>query len=300
MHPRNRHTGRYDFEALIQSSPALSRFVSQNSYGDLSIDFADPNAVKALNAALLSNFYGIVDWKIPAGYLCPPVPGRADYIHNIADLLSGDSRHDGKIPRGESIRVLDIGVGANCIYPIIGNREYGWSFVGSDIDPVALASAKEIVGANPELKKAITFRLQKSPVSIFTNLLEGTETFDVSICNPPFHASAEEARAGSRRKWNNLGLAKNTKPDPRLNFGGNELELWCPGGEVAFVKRMLEESVKIPTRIKWFTSLVSREEHLEPLYRSLEKAGVADYKMIELFQGQKKSRIVAWTFSDEA
>lgn len=141
MHPRNKHSGRYDFEKLTKASPELARFVSLSPRGESTIDFSDPEAVKALNSALLKHFYGVTKWDIPAGYLCPPIPGRADYMHSIADLLA--SRNGGVIPRGPSVRVLDIGVGANCIYPIIGHYEYGWEFVGSDVDPVAIASAKE-------------------------------------------------------------------------------------------------------------------------------------------------------------
>jgi 23S rRNA (adenine1618-N6)-methyltransferase len=294
VHPRNRHKGRYDFGQLTKSCPDLTRYVLKNPHGDFSIDFADPLAVKTLNRALLQHFYGVSDWDVPDGYLCPPVPGRADYIHTVADLLTASN--DGVVPRGEMVHVLDVGVGANCIYPIIGHREYRWKFLGSDIDPVALASVKRIVDSNPELERSISFRLQKSRTSIFEKLLLENEQFDVTICNPPFHASLEEAQAGSRRKWNNLGLAKNTKEKPVLNFGGNDLELWCEGGEAAFVQRMIEESAMIPTRAFWFTSLMSKETNLPGIYHALKKARALDIKTINLAQGQKISRIVAWTF----
>lgn len=88
LHPRNRHRSRYDFPALIASCPALAPFVKPNAWGDVSVDFADPAAVKMLNRALLQHFYGIEHWDIPADYLCPPIPGRADYLHHLADLLA--------------------------------------------------------------------------------------------------------------------------------------------------------------------------------------------------------------------
>ena len=118
LHPRNRHQGRYDSPALIKASPELGDFVITNPYGKPSIDFANPAAVKVFNRALLAQYYGIRHWDIPDGYLCPPIPGRADYLHNLADLLASDN--DGQIPHGEKVRALDIGVGANCIYPLIG------------------------------------------------------------------------------------------------------------------------------------------------------------------------------------
>ncbi|RZL08485.1 MAG: DUF890 domain-containing protein, partial [Hymenobacter sp.] len=158
LHPRNPHRERYDFAQLTQASPPLAGFVSVNKFGDASIDFANPEAVKALNQALLKQFYGIAHWDIPAGYLCPPIPGRADYVHYVADLLAGSN--GGVLPPGKRISVLDIGVGANCIYPIIGHQAYGWRFVGSETDPVALRAARNIVAANLALQGSIDCRPQ--------------------------------------------------------------------------------------------------------------------------------------------
>src|SRR3569832_1952774 len=90
FHPRNKHQGRYDFNVLVACNPELQAFLKQNAYQGEPIDFFDPRAVKALNEALLISFYGVSNWNIPADYLCPPVPGRADYIHHIADLLATD------------------------------------------------------------------------------------------------------------------------------------------------------------------------------------------------------------------
>lgn len=158
LHPRNKHRERYNFNQLISSSPDLAQHVKPNRYGDESIDFSDPKAVLALNKALLKHYYGIISWDIPDGYLCPPIPGRADYIHHIAELLA--QHNFGKIPTGKNIKCLDIGVGANCVYPIIGNHEYGWSFIGSDIDAVSLDSAQKIVDSNPTLSNNVELRYQ--------------------------------------------------------------------------------------------------------------------------------------------
>ena len=97
LHPRNRHQGRYDFARLVAVDSALAGFVTCNDYGESSIDFADPAAVKALNRALLKNDYGIHEWNIPEQQLCPPVPGRADYLHYLADLLT--STNKGVLPK---------------------------------------------------------------------------------------------------------------------------------------------------------------------------------------------------------
>jgi len=292
LHPRNLHRSRYDFPKLIESYPPLGAFVFVNPYGDQSVDFSNPEAVKTLNAALLKYFYGIAHWDIPANYLCPPIPGRADYIHYLADLLAGINGN--VIPRGNSVKVLDIGVGANCIYPIIGHQSYGWQFVGSDIDKKAIASATNIAAINPDLKNQLSFRLQHHPTNLFKGIVKPGELFDLTLCNPPFHSSAEEARMGSQRKVRNLGKQKGK--DTLLNFGGQHAELWCAGGEAEFIRKMIAESVQISSQCCWFTSLVSKSSNLPMVYYALEKAGVATVKTIDMAQGQKQSRFVAWTF----
>jgi 23S rRNA (adenine1618-N6)-methyltransferase len=113
LHPRNKHRERYDFQALVTTCPELGKYVKLNVYEDESIDFANPKAVKWLNKALLKHYYNMEYWDIPTGYLCPPIPGRADYIHHIADLLAGSN--NGKIPTGSRIKCMDIGVGASCV-----------------------------------------------------------------------------------------------------------------------------------------------------------------------------------------
>ncbi len=287
LHPRNRFRTRYDFPQLIAGSPALAAFVKPNAYGDDSIDYANPQAVKMLNQALLKAAYGLEHWDIPPGYLCPPIPGRSDYLHHLADLIS--------LRRGPAVRVLDIGTGANCIYPLIGASEYGWSFVGAEIDLAALRWAKKIIAANPRVAGLIECRLQQSATECFQGIIQPRERFALTLCNPPFHASAAAAAAGTQRKLRNLG----EKPSV-LNFGGRAGELWCEGGELAFIRRMIAQSVAFADRCEWFTTLVSKSEHLPRLQTSLRQVQAADVRIIDMAQGQKKSRILAWTFRQHA
>lgn len=292
LHPRNRHQGRYNFQQLIGGCPELSPFVQLNAYQDESIDFSDPAAVKMLNTALLKHYYDLTYWDIPDNYLCPPIPGRADYIHHIAQLLANNNY--GKVPTGKNIVCLDIGVGANCIYPIIGHKEYGWSFIGSDIDPVAIASANKIIGSNPALKGVVECRWQPSSKNTFQGIIQAGERIDLSICNPPFHASLAEAQAATLRKVSNLQQEKVTTPI--LNFGGQSGELWCFGGEEKFVRDMINQSKLFSTSCFWFSTLISKKTTLPNIHIALEKAAATDVKTIPMGQGHKTSRIVAWTF----
>lgn len=305
LHPRNPHRFRYDFDALITVCPELQLFVSVNEHqigssdseqAKQTIDFSNPEAVKALNKALLISNYDIQNWDIPAGYLCPPIPGRADYIHYIADLLATNNNEN--IPEGETVVGLDIGIGANCIYPIIGNSAYGWSFVGTDIDEKTLQNCKKIITNNPKLIDVISLQSQIEPRFIFKNIILPEDRFAFTICNPPFHASPEEAAKSALRKVNTLENKKFEKPV--LNFGGQNAELWCKGGELGFITQMIYESAKYPMQCFWFTTLVSKKDNLKSIYKILNKVGAVEIKTIDMAQGQKISRIVAWTFLSEA
>lgn len=294
FHPRNRHQGHYDLTRLKAESSSFSPFVIKNKYGNESIDFADPKAVLELNRALLKNYYGVLSWEIPKNSLCPPIPGRADYVHVLADLLTVQ----GEIPRGKKVRILDIGVGASCIYPIIGFHEYGWSFVGTDINPISIQSATKMLKANPSMDAAVELRLQTSAEYIFEGMMGEGEHFHATICNPPFHASMEDAQAGTRRKLNNLAKGTKTKPGRLIsNFGGEGAELWCEGGEFAFIRRMVQESVRFSMQCDWFSTLVSKEDHLPKIEALLKNEKVREHRILDMSQGQKKSRVIAWRFS---
>jgi len=293
LHPRNRFRAGYDFAALVQVSPALGPLVRVNEHGGTSIDFADAGAVKALNQALLRQAYELQTWDLPPGRLCPPVPGRADYVHHLADLLSGGD--EAMIPRGKGVRVLDIGTGASAIYPLIGACEYGWQFVGTDIDASALRWARQLVEANAAVSGLIQFRQQANPAECFEGVIRGGESFAASLCNPPFHASAEEAAAGTGRKLR--GLGKGGAVEAR-NFGGQANELWCEGGELGFIRRMIAQSEQVAGRCRWFTTLVSQSAHLPALRSALKQVPVTEVRVIEMAQGQKKSRVLAWTYQD--
>lgn len=302
LHPRNIHQGRYDLAALCKACPELKAFLIQNPQGDDSIDFSDGRAVLSLNKALLAHHYKITHWQIPEGYLCPPIPGRADYIHCAADLLT--SSDGAEVPTGKQVKVLDIGVGANCIYPIIGSQSYGWKFVGSDIDPLALKVAELIVQSNPRLGKLVTLRQQTDASAVFRGIIRADEYFDLTLCNPPFHASAAEAGEANQRKRNRLGgNAASDRGSYRgdntagmLNFGGQSHELWCAGGELGFVSRMVTESLEFSRQVYCFTSLVSKKENVSPLKKLLSRLGATRVDVVETSAGQKISRLLAWSF----
>lgn len=296
LHPRNKNKVRYDLSALTIAVRELREHVIPNKQGDKSINFANPTAVKLLNSALLKHYYGIENWVFPDENLCPPIPGRADYIHHIADLLSGSNF--GRIPQGPKVTCLDVGTGASCIYPILGVTEYNWKFIGSEINEDSIAAAQHIIASNSTLKDQITIRLQKNPTHIFKDVLTKDTKIDLSICNPPFHASMEEAQKGTRRKVKNLTGSK--EQEPELNFAGNSQELVCDGGEAQFIQTMIKESKVYAKNCFWFSTLVSKQSNVKRVCKSLESIKARQVKTIPMGTGNKSSRIVAWTFLSNA
>ncbi|CAL5060693.1 unnamed protein product [Urochloa decumbens] len=303
IHPRNRYAAAPpDFAALAELYPSFRPFVSVSDRGRASVDFTDFSATRELTRVLLLHDHG-VNWWIPDGQLCPTVPNRSNYIHWIEDLLSSNlippiSSSSGKV------RGFDIGTGANCIYPLLGASLLGWSFVGSDVTDVALEWAKKNVESNPHLAELIEIRNanaapfpSESEAIVRENILEPvedaamqkphvlvdvvkeSESFDFCMCNPPFFESIEEA-----------GL------NPKTSCGGTAEEMVCHGGELAFVTRIIEDSVSLKNSFRWFTSMVGRKANLKLLMTKAREAGASVVKTTEFVQGQTARWGLAWSF----
>ena len=307
LHRRNLHNRAYVYASLVSSYSALKAFVRINEHGNESIDFSDPAAVKALNCALLKHHYSIENWDIPAGFLCPPIPGRVDYIHYVADLLGVDELQETGSSSLAAVRMLDIGAGANGIYSLLASRVYGWHCTASDIDPSSLENFAAILSKNPDLEARIQLRLQSDNSYIFNGIIQPGESYDVSVCNPPFHASLEDALKVSLKKLDNLASNRKGKSKEQsaggtkgggstLNFGGQKAELWCNGGEIRFLRKMIKESKGFGQQCRWFTTLVSKSENLKPCHKLLRKVGASEIKEIKMKQGHKITRVLAWTF----
>jgi len=279
LHPKNRFNQGYDLDLLVKQNPKLKEFVITNTYDSVTIDFSNPIAVKELNKALLFSYDTISVWDFPNENLCPPIPGRLDYIHHLKNLLSDE----------KEIIILDIGTGATCIYPLLGVAEYNWKFVATDIDLDSLDTAQDIIDDN-NFTDQIELRQQFNEAHILKDILEDVDSFSATMCNPPFYKSAEEAQGANKRKSRNLGN------NAVRNFSGNNNELWYVGGEKAFLHTYLYESSLQPQKSKWFTSLVSKKDNIESLQSSSKKLGVKEFKVIPMQQGNKVTRIACWRF----
>lgn len=279
LHQKNNFKNGYNFKELIIKNPALKEFIVKNEFGTVTIDFSNLEAVRELNKSLICSLDKISNWNFPKENLCPPIPGRLDYIHYLADLLSLKG----------AAKILDIGTGATCIYPLLGVSAYDWNFVATDIDLDSLDTAQDIIDDN-KLTEKIELRQQLKEENILKGIIVDGDSFTAVMCNPPFYKSAEEAQGANGRKSKNLGN------NAVRNFAGNNNELWYIGGEKAFLHNYLYESSLYKTSSKWFTSLVSKKENVKSLEKSSKKLGATEFKVIPMHQGNKVTRIVAWRF----
>jgi len=290
-HERNRMAGRYELNELCKVHDELSKHIKEGPKGP-TVDFSNSNAVKALNTALIKYHYSLAYWEIPDNYLCPAVPGRLDYVQAVADLMSEENK--AKVPKGDRIIGLDVGTGSSCIYAILAHKEFGWQMIGSDIDPVAVKSAKTIVRKNKYLDTGIQILLQPNSDNFFKDIVDRDEHYDFSMCNPPFFKTMEEAEAANIRKTRNLTKSKKSKIN--RNYGGQHDELVYPGGEKKFIQSMIKQSRSFSNNVLWFTCLVSSKSHMQSIYDILQGVGVEFHKTKEITHGNKSSRVICWTF----
>lgn len=290
MHPNNPHRNGYDIQALIIINPELEKHTFTNKFDTITIDFSNNNAVFELNKSLLFHHHKLEYFAIPENYLCPAIPGRTDYLYYLKDLME-----DFDLKNTAQVKGLDIGTGANCIYPILGASLFKWQMAGSDIDAISVESASKIANSNAWLKQYIEIRHQKTNANIFEGIIQKNDIFDFTMCNPPFYSSEEEANKIAFQKLKNINPDK-TIAVLKRNFSGQSNELWCNGGEALFIKRMIKQSVSFKTQVGFFTTLVSRKEHLNTFYKQLYKLK-ASHKTIKMSQGNKISHILMWHFA---
>lgn len=83
-----------------------------------------------------------------------------------------------------------------------------------------------------ELHSRVEKNYDGSPILL--GVVKDEEKFDFCMCNPPFFETMEEA-----------GL------NPKTACGGTPEEMVCPGGEKAFIMRIIEDSVQLKQSFRY-------------------------------------------------
>ncbi|KAK4688642.1 U6 snRNA m6A methyltransferase, partial [Tremellales sp. Uapishka_1] len=281
MHPLNPYLdNRPDFARLASRYPSFAPFLKTSSKGYASIDFQDAKALRKLTRCLLKEDFGLdVDLRIDR--LCPTLANRLDYLLHLLDLEPFLHSESGPL------RVIDIGTGASVIYPLLlRHLRPSSQAIATELDDVSYRHALTVLETNAIPATSIEVRLATAAGKIIFPLFDDPMykcTF--TLCNPPFFSSMEEMAAGQDIKLD----AAHAAPTAATN------ELITPGGEVAFVRRMIEESMQVQQRCLWYTSLLGRYASLEPLVEEIRRRKINNYFVKSIQQARTTRWIIAWS-----
>ncbi|KAH6696214.1 DUF890 domain-containing protein [Verticillium dahliae] len=271
---RDLYLSELDFRQLGREDPEFGLLLRSGN-----LNFNNPAAVMQLTKTLLKIDYGL-KIELPHDRLCPPVPVRHNYILWLKELIDGSSYAE----RGRKVTGLDIGTGASCIYPLLACQQRNWSFIATDVDPKSLSFAKKNIELNHVQHRIQVISRQSSDPLIPAH----PATVDFTMTNPPFYESDADLLASAKQK---------SRP-PLSACTGAAVEMVTPGGEVAFVTRILEESLTLRDAIQWYTSMLGKQTSLETIVEKLREYGINNYAVTEFVQGNKTRRwAVAWSFA---
>ncbi|KAL8643146.1 MAG: hypothetical protein Q9226_008425, partial [Calogaya cf. arnoldii] len=317
MHPAPRtvYDQDVDFSVLALQDPDFKTHLKSNGQ----LDFSDPAAVKQLTISLLKRDFGI-RIELPDDRLCPPLPNRFNYILWIQDLLDTTSTsYDDRYYPAREVVGLDMFVSpspqfdtdtilvnaqyafepdnnslseaqervAYTLYSDVHNERNGDSpLQTTDIDDKNLSYARQNILAN-NLKSRIRPFLTKPNDPLIPLDALCLENITFTICNPPFYSSSADL----------LSSALSKSRPPHSTCTGSPIEMVTPGGEIAFVTRMITESQRLRERCQWYTTMLGKYSSLDVVIEELKKTGVGNWAVKEFVQGGKTRRWgVGWSW----
>ncbi|KAH3911880.1 hypothetical protein HBI56_137980 [Parastagonospora nodorum] len=277
-----------DFKALTKKD-ADFKLVWQKCLGKL--DFQDPATVKALSKAILKADFGL-QLEVPDDRLCPPIPNRWNYvtwIHGLIDSTSPDFSY-GYDPE-RKITGLDIGTGASAIYAMLSLKSRpDWRMCATDIDKKSFESAARNLALNNLMTRTTLLQTTElNPLIPLAGL--GVQTLDFTMCNPPFFTNLDDMSASLK------GEGKSWKPNAVCT--GAEVEMVCPDGDLGFVTKIVNESLVLREKVRWYTSMLGKLTSAKAIITLLKKNDVTNWAVGVIDTGSSTKRwIVAWSFGD--
>ncbi|KAF3048379.1 hypothetical protein E8E12_011745 [Didymella heteroderae] len=279
-----------DFKALAKADPDFKQ-TWQTCSGKL--NFQDPTTLQALSKAILRVDFGL-ELSLPDDRLCPPIPNRWNYVSWIQGLLDSTSPdYTNKYEPDKEVIGLDIGTGASGIYAMLCMRSRPrWTICATDIDKASFESAAANFAKNNLLSRTKLLQTTSEMPLIPLEAL-GTQRLDVTLCNPPFFTDPTEMEKSLS------GEGKATGPNAICTGSNNEMV--CPGGDLAFVTRIVEESLALRGKVTWYSSMLGKFSSAKAIVELLKSYSITNWAVGVLEPGIKtgtKRWIVAWSFDD--
>lgn len=274
---------------MSERDPEFERFLKSHGTG-LDLDFQDAQITKAVTKSMLKADWGL-EIDLPDDRLCPPVPNRWNYVAWIQSLLDSTSPdYAGRYDPERKAVGLDIGTGASAIYALLSLRSRpNWTMCVTDVDKKNFDSAARNLALNNLLTRTKMYQPIETDPLIPIHAL-AVDKLDFIICNPPFFSSKKDMHASLR------GDGKLKKPKAACT--GAEVEMVCPGGELGFVGRMIEESLQLREKVVWYSAMLGSLRSAQLVIDSLKENGISNWATATVKPGKTARWLVAWSFGD--
>ena len=269
-----------DFLTLIKEFPELKKYIlkqNEDNEGEFQFDWSNNELSLLMDKSILNYYFDIKYYDIPNGFLIPPIPSRINYINLINSIIT-------KLIKDIDIKNIigiDIGTGANIIYPILGYSIYKWKFICTEINKEAYNNAKLILQKN-NLENNINIIKQNNKDNIFISILNRENKYIFSMCNPPYYNYENEIKLEDKKR------------DNEYNFD----EIYYKNGEFGFFQRYFEESICYKNNVFLYTILIGKKINAENIYDKLSSYNdiIKIYNMQKILTGNNVRYIIYWSF----
>ncbi|KAI6181839.1 U6 small nuclear RNA (adenine-(43)-N(6))-methyltransferase [Aphelenchoides besseyi] len=281
-----------DFKLLARKYADFRRHCSLTTSGKIFANFKSDKFVRELAIALLRENFDL-DVRLPLGTLAPRIPQRYNYIRLIDQLVESNNLNR------TNVVGLDIGTGASCIYPLLGARECGWQFYATELNSVSAEQAKENVERNSLVDRVSVLKVDG--IHFFKDVFDCIQELTFCVCNPPFYHDNEleqKFRQSSSGECQNLCDNEATN-SPHSQTFAKDHELAIEGGEVQFVRKIIDESCEYGNRIRFCSSMLGKKSSIRPLKSHLLASGITNCAVHILAQGRTHRWVLVWSFDNE-
>ncbi|KAF8875167.1 hypothetical protein BD779DRAFT_1613461 [Infundibulicybe gibba] len=268
MHPRNPYHIPPDFGSLADSYPPLKPFVVLDAGGRPAIDFTNVEGQRRLTEAILARDFRL---QVVVPQRDCARRGRLNYILWIQDIMNAFPNNSPRNIHGMDHNTAS-GTGACAIYPLLACRLHPqWRFTATEADDYSWEHAKANVASNGLQGRICIEKAALGGPILFPLLQNPRESVDFTMCNPPFYSSREEVTQSAEMK----------------EFSPSAV---CTGADVEMITAMVEESTRIRTRCKWYTSMLGKLSSISDI--------ITNYAITEFVQGRTRRWAVGWSFTD--